>query len=247
MDTIQFDLARHCVPEVGVDVPRDMHRSPAVGERMQAGVDLAVALIPACDHAGITLATGKHISAGAASDAVAARADQLQHDLAQGPCRDVARWTHRSQYVPDLSWEPQWPQWAHQVHEKLGVGSLLSMLIYTHERSFGALNLYADTPDAFTGNDVAIAEDLVAHLAVAVSDGQGIQDRDQGMVTRTVIGQAQGLLMERYRIGPEEAFAFLRRTSQATNRKLVLIAEEFVCTRQLPPSGPTTPDQAITS
>lgn len=171
---------------------------------MQAGADLAVALTPACDHAGITLVAGKSIRAGAASDSVVARADEIQHDLAQGPCVDVARWQNRSLYAPDLNSETRWPQWAHQVREELGVQSLLSLLLFTHERSFGALNLYSDHPGAFTADDVAIAENLAAHLAVAVSDGNDIQDRGKSMISRTVIGQAEGILMERYKVGPAE-------------------------------------------
>lgn len=221
----------------GLDVPRDLHQSLDPAERMQAGVDLAVALIPACDHAGITLVSGKDIRSGATSDGLVTRADQIQHDLAQGPCVDAARWENRSLYVSDLATETRWPQWTVQVRQELGVGSLLSMLLFTHERSYGAMNLYADHPDAFTGDDFAIAENLAAHLAVAVSDSTEIQHRGTGMINRTVIGQAEGILMERFTIGSTEAFAFLRRTSQDTNRKLLHIAEDLVRTRHLPDAG----------
>lgn len=244
MNISPLDPTQQSPPGTGADIARDLHQSRDPGERMQAGVDLAVALIPACDHAGITLVTGKRITAGAASDA---RADEIQHDLAQGPCVDVARWKNRSLYAPDLSTETRWPQWSQRVHQELAVGSLLAMLLFTHQRTFGAINLYADQPDAFTGDDVAVAQTLAAHLAVAISDARDIQDRDQGMITRTVIGQAQGILMERYTIGPDEAFAFLRRISQDSNRKLVHIAQELVRTRQLPHAGPTTPEGTIAS
>lgn len=247
MDFFQLDPAGHFPPQTGVDVPRDLHQSRDPGERMQAGVDLVVALIPACDHAGITLVTGKSISAGAASDGVVARADEIQHDLGQGPCVDVARWENRYLYAADLKIETRWPQWSRQVRDELGVQSLLSMLLFTHERSFGAMNLYSGRPQAFSADDFAIAETLAAHLAVAVSDGKEIHDRGTSMASRTVIGQAEGILMERYKIGPTEAFAFLRRASQDTNRKLVQLAGELVETRQLPDAAPTRPDRAIAS
>lgn len=241
------DPTQQSPPGAGGDIPRDLHRSREPGERMQVGVDLAVSLIPACDHAGITLVAGKRITAGAASDGVVARADDIQHDLAQGPCVDVARWENRSLYMSDLRSETRWPRWSRQVHDELGVGSLLSMLLFTHERSFGAINLYCDRAGGFTGDDFAVAETLSAHLAVAISDGRDIQDRDKSIISRTVIGQAEGILMERYTIGATEAFAFLRRISQDSNRKLVHIAEEFVQTRQLPRAGLTTPEGTIAS
>lgn len=47
--------------------------------------------------------SGKKISAGAASDGVVARADEIQRDLGQGPCVDGARFENRSLYVSDLA------------------------------------------------------------------------------------------------------------------------------------------------
>ncbi len=110
----------------------------------------------------------------------------------------------------------------------------------------GPKNVYCDRVGAFTGDDLARAEDLASHLAVTISDGTDIQDRDQNATTPTVIGQAQGILMERYVIGAKEAFALLHRISQDGNRAVVQIAQELVDTRHLPHVGPTTEDQAIT-
>jgi AmiR/NasT family two-component response regulator len=63
---------------------------------------------------------------------------------------------------------------------------------------------------------------LVEQLTVAVAH-------------RTTIGIALGMLMERYDISNEAAFAHLRRVSSLHNRKLYDIACEFVATRVLPP------------
>ena len=54
------------------------------------------------------------------------------------------------------------------------------------------------------------------------------------MTSRTIIGQAEGILMERLGIDADEAFAYLRRVSQSENRKLIMICSEIVKTRQLP-------------
>jgi AmiR/NasT family two-component response regulator len=55
------------------------------------------------------------------------------------------------------------------------------------------------------------------------------------MRTRDIIGQAKGILMERFSITADQAFALLVRVSQSTNRKLADIAEELTMSRQLPP------------
>jgi AmiR/NasT family two-component response regulator len=54
--------------------------------------------------------------------------------------------------------------------------------------------------------------------------------------TRQLIGQAQGILMERLKVTDERAFGLLVRASQDTNRKLVDIAAELVATGGLPSS-----------
>ncbi len=55
---------------------------------------------------------------------------------------------------------------------------------------------------------------------------------EQAVVSRTVVGRAQGILMERHHLTAEQAFTRLRVTSQHLNRKLREVAEELVDTGQ---------------
>jgi AmiR/NasT family two-component response regulator len=68
------------------------------------------------------------------------------------------------------------------------------------------------------------------------ADRQRIEQLTEAVEHRTVIGQASGMLMERFDFSADEAFRYLRQCSQAQNRKLYEIALEFVRTRQLPES-----------
>ncbi|HEY8673716.1 MAG TPA: ANTAR domain-containing protein [Candidatus Dormibacteraeota bacterium] len=54
------------------------------------------------------------------------------------------------------------------------------------------------------------------------------------IVNRTVIGRAEGILMERFDLQPAQAFAVLTRLSQHNNIRLHLVAAELVKTRTLP-------------
>jgi AmiR/NasT family two-component response regulator len=54
------------------------------------------------------------------------------------------------------------------------------------------------------------------------------------MLTREQIGQAVGVLMERYGLSPEAAFNYLRRVSQTRNVKLREVARKLVSTGELP-------------
>lgn len=49
-----------------------------------------------------------------------------------------------------------------------------------------------------------------------------------------IIGAAIGIIMERYEIDAETAFAFLARISQNGNRKLRDVAEDIVSNRKIP-------------
>jgi AmiR/NasT family two-component response regulator len=53
-----------------------------------------------------------------------------------------------------------------------------------------------------------------------------------------MIGQAQGILMERERISADAAFDILRRASQHLNIKLRVVAQNLVDTGERPETGP---------
>jgi AmiR/NasT family two-component response regulator len=61
--------------------------------------------------------------------------------------------------------------------------------------------------------------------------------KEAGLLTaldsREMIGQAKGILMERYKITGVEAFGLLVASSQAVNRKLRDVAEHLVTTGEL--------------
>jgi AmiR/NasT family two-component response regulator len=74
------------------------------------------------------------------------------------------------------------------------------------------------------------------------SDGELIAQLREAVEHRTVIGKALGILMERFELDDDEAFAYLARCSNEQNRKLYDVAVELVDTRaikQVPQSSET--------
>jgi AmiR/NasT family two-component response regulator len=69
---------------------------------------------------------------------------------------------------------------------------------------------------------------------VAMSRVQESDHLWQAIDARKLIGQAQGILMERYDLDDERAFEVLRRYSQNSNLKLRDVAQMVVDTRELP-------------
>lgn len=204
--------------------------------RLQRGVELLVELVDGCGHAGVTMASRRGLWSAAATDEVVVRGDALQEELSEGPCVDSVREQH-TVVSQNLAADRRWPRWAPRVTQELGVHAMLSLLLYTERDTLGALNLYADRPGAWDADAIAVGHALADQLAVAVADAREIEHRGQAMAGRTVIGQAQGILMERFDLAADQAFEYLRRISQDTNRKLVAVAEEIARTRRLPDGG----------
>ena len=217
------------------EVARDLHDQGSETLTLDRAVTIATELIEGCDHAGVTLVhdRGRRLETPAATSEVALLGDRLQYELGEGPCLNSAQ-HHETTQSLDLRSEHRWPQWSRTVSAELGVRSMLCFQLFTSQRSYGALNLYSETEDAFDEQDQTVGLALAAHVAVALAASREIDTRDAAITRRTTIGQAEGILMERYDIGPDEAFATLRRVSQSSNRKLFDLAHELVRTRLTP-------------
>ncbi|WP_052367241.1 GAF and ANTAR domain-containing protein [Paraoerskovia marina] len=208
----------------------------SLGSTLDRVVERAVAMIDGCASASISLVARRgRIETPAASDAVGGRGDELQYELDEGPCLDAIRETEIVS-TPDLAHDPRWPTWGPRVAE-LGVGSMLCIQLFTTDTNHGALNLYGTERGAFDGPDQTLATTFAA-VAAAALDAARTEDQLQSAVQgRTIIGQAQGICMERYGISAERAFEVLSRISQESNVKLVDVARRVVSDRAVPGVG----------
>lgn len=204
--------------------------------RLQVAVDAAVSLVTRCDHAGITINENGTLVTRASSDDLVCRANRLQSELGEGPCLEVRR-DHNTLVSPTLGTDPRWPRWASRTHEELGVDSMMSLLLYTDEHSFGALSLYCGRGCRFDADDVAVAQSLAGHLSVMMAAERQIDQLGLGLHNRTIIGQAQGVLMERYDMTADQAFDYLRRLSSSSNVKVSVLAAEIAERRRIPDAG----------
>jgi GAF domain-containing protein len=217
---------------------RELYAAPNETELRQVAVDLAVRIIDGGDHAGICVVQGRELSTPVASDDVARRGDALQYQLKEGPCLDAVRW-QETVISRNLSEEARWPEWTPRAVSVLGVKAMMSLWLNTSDttdgtNSYGALNLYSDSVDPFGANEYGIAQALAAQISVVLAAHREIRGRGIAMTSRTIIGQAEGILMEKLGIDADQAFAYLRRVSQSENRKLIMICHEIVNTRRLP-------------
>lgn len=184
----------------------------------------AVQTVPGVEHAGVSLlrSDGSIVSYTPSAETVA-EVDQLQSTYREGPCV-TALWDKHTVIVDDLTAEAdRWPQFAPAAAAR-GIGSMLSFQLFARENTLGALNLYATEPKGFTLDSQTLGSLFAAHAAMALGESQHVAQLHQALSSRDAIGQAKGILMERFGLNAEEAFAMLVRSSQETNMKLIDVA-----------------------
>ena len=215
-------------------IARDLLNEPDVEHTVQKVVDLAAEHLGGVVYASVSLVRQRRrVETPASSDDRALHADQLQYELGEGPCLD-AIWEQETFQIDDMTTEQCYPTYSRRVAEQTGIRSSLSFQLFTDEDSLGALNLYSPQPRAF--DEAARAEGFVfaAQAAVALRSAQHEEHLRAGMATRNLIGQAQGIVMERFQVTSNQAFAILTRISQETNSRLRDVARYLVDTREFP-------------
>ncbi len=205
-------------------------------------VSSAIDLIPGVEEASISLVTGRRsVEARVPSGPLPIEVDGIQSETGQGPCLDAA-FQQQTVHVPDMVSEQRWPLFARRA-AAAGAASMLSFQLFVDGDNLGALNLYARSPHAFDEESEHVGLLFAAHAAVAVAGVRQQQHLLAGLASRDLIGQAKGILMERYGISGDVAFSLLVRVSRTASRKLRDVAEELVTTRELAgqPRDPGTP------
>lgn len=224
------------------DVARVLLSPASVQQTLQRIVAFAVASIDPCDESALCRVAGGSAPAPFTSQRVA-ELDRLQTAFGEGPCIDTLSGAD-SVYAADLVVEPRWPLFAPRAVD-CGVRSVLAYRLFDGSGTLGALQLYATVPGAFEliERTQGLIFAAVAGMAIAVAEGSAAQagrnaNLEAALVSRELIGQAQGILMEREKITAEQAFDHLRRSSQQLNLKLRDVAQELIDTGAVPGDDP---------
>jgi GAF domain-containing protein len=198
-----------------------------VEQVLETVTSAALELIPGVKTAGVLLIEkgGKFETHAGTSDLVH-QLDLLQETFGEGPCLEAAvdQLIVRSD---DFDGESRWPRYSRAVVD-LGIRSGLSFKLYTNDQNAGALNLFSDTPNVFDSQSESIGSVLAAHAAVAILASRRGEQLESAVASRDLIGQAKGIIMERYKVDAVQAFEMLRQLSQNSNIRLVDIAQSVV-------------------
>ena len=206
---------------------RGFYRPADLDETLRGVTAAAVELVEGADCADILIVTGrKHFHSLAATSELAEHLDDLQEQFGEGPCLD-ASFKYLVVRSDDLRTETRWPRFAKAAVEA-GVLGALSFQLYLDQESMGALNMFSSRSDAFGPVAEATAEVLAAHAAMAMSAARSQGQFASALATRDIIGQAKGMIMERFGIDAVAAFELLRKLSQDSNVTLAVVAQRLV-------------------
>ncbi len=199
-------------------------RPRELDETLSLAAHSAVHTVPGAEHAGIELLSDKNsLESRARSSDTVAKLHRLQTDLREGPCM-TAVWKEPTVVVNDLAAEAdRWPEFVPRARS-LGVASVLSFRLYLESDTLGVLSLYSSVPGGFTSESRTIAGLFASHATLMVGSALQVGNLKLAVSTRDLIGQAKGILMERFGVTAEDAFDLLVRSSQQTHVKLVDVA-----------------------
>jgi hypothetical protein len=182
--------------------------------------------IPGVDFVSISLhRKGEPMQTAASTDPLAERTDELQYELREGPCY-AAITNERFVLVNDMAATVEFPSYGPKA-AALGVGAQAAIqLLHNGERA--GLNLYARTAGAFDRSTVQIAELFATQAGAMLGYAEQAEQLSEALHTRTDIGTAVGILMERYGMDRHQAFAYLSRQSQTRNVKVRVLAQHVI-------------------
>jgi GAF domain-containing protein len=195
--------------------------------------DLGAELVPGATAAAVTIMAGDQAYTFAVSDARISELHSSQFTSGEGPVVETLRY-NEARHVPDTSVEGRWRAFCRAVADA-GLHSLVSLPLHTGQRPAGAVALYSDRPGAFSGTAHDIALLFAAQGGTAVYNAaiygacrQMTDNLQAALEGRAVIEQAKGMLHAQLAVSLDEAFELLRRSSQNTNQKVRIIADQLV-------------------
>jgi ribosomal protein S18 acetylase RimI-like enzyme/GAF domain-containing protein len=215
-----------------VELARELQQGDDPALTLERVVQGAVALIPGVQSGSISVVVDRRgITSVASSGMLPTQVDALQAETGQGPCLDAA-FEHQTVRVADMRTETRWPAFARRAWD-IGAGSMLSFQLFVDGDTLGALNLYSSEPNAFDDESEHVGLLFAAHAAIAYAAANEQRQLSVALTTRDLIGQAKGVLIERFKITGDQAFALLVSASKDTNIRLRDVADQLVVTGEL--------------
>ncbi len=211
---------------------RSLNARPDLASTLQAVLVTALEALPGYDAGGVNLYVQGRFEPQQVLGSAPPVLDALQQRTGTGPCIDASR-DQETVVVEDMSDERRWDRYV-ELAQSLGVQAMLCLPLWIDDDRLGSLSLYGSRPREVDDRTRAVAALVATHASIAIASSRKADNLAVGMAGRDLIGQAKGILMERYRITADAAFELLRTASMATQLKVQVVAGRLVDTGELP-------------
>lgn len=202
--------------------------STDTGSALTALVESAASSVPGAQYAGITICKrGGDIETLAATDRYPVVLDEIQSRYREGPCLSAA-WEHHQIRIDDLAADDRWPRYRDDAIQQTPIRSIMSFQLFGDRQTMGALNFYAEPANAFDEASVELGLVFATHTALAWNMLRRDEQFRSALASRDTIGQAKGMLMERFQIDAVAAFELLKRLSQDFNIPVIEVAQRLI-------------------
>lgn len=207
---------------------RSIHAARTQQGALETVVAAAREAIPGFDAIGVsTIDAHGNARTRARSDDLVDVLDTLQFSLREGPCFDTVN-GERIVSAPRIHDDRRWPRYVPWAVTE-GLCSQLAVRLYLDGRgTVGGLNLYSTLSEEIDPEAVRVATLFADHAAVALGYASQVDGLSLALRGQKVIGEAIGILMERYDVGEDRAVALLVRAATSGNSHLHDIARQVV-------------------
>ncbi|MGE2734271.1 GAF and ANTAR domain-containing protein [Mycolicibacterium vaccae] len=188
--------------------------------------------IPGAQYAGITLTkNARNIDTPAATSEWPVLLDKIQQRHLEGPCLSAA-WEEKTVHVADLQHDDRFPNYRRDALAETPIRAVMAFQLFIADETLGALNIYAEQPNVFGPESRTLGLIFAAHSSVAWNSARRDEQFRRALASRDIIGQAKGMVMERYGVNAVQAFEVLRKLSQDSNVPLHRVATDLVADAQ---------------
>ena len=191
-------------------------------------VAAAVVTVPGVDAGSISMTEHGRIETRHPTSESIRKLDEKQSELNEGPCitaiedpPETGTVLARDLAGPDGE---RWPRFAPYAVEA-GYRSLMSTQLSINGGIRAALNLYSAAPDTYDEEVQTLAGLFGIQAAMLLYGANTATHLQRAVDSRDLIGQAKGMLRERFKVDDEGAFQMLVKSSQETNMKLTAVAQ----------------------
>lgn len=215
------------ITEAMTRAAKEIHAASGMQETLDAIVSAASNTLPGIDHVGLSVGhKDGRIDTRAATDPSVLMFDKLQYEVHEGPCV-YAMEAETIVRVENARHEQRWPLFIPRAVEA-GLRSMLGVRLHVDEVEMAALNMYSTSSDTLDPDLEDFAELFASYASLALGRARREDQLKEALVSRRLIGQATGIIMERFDVDDVRAFRYLTRISNETNIKLRDVAQKVV-------------------